>query len=155
MPETTDALVVCGIPLGATFTSPGRTVTEADIVAYAGMTGDYNELHTNEEFCKTTPYGTRIAHGLLVLGLQSGLGTRAIPKALPISAFLGIKDWNFRKPVFIGDTISVRLTFAAARRSGKVPTNVIAEWHREVLNQRGEVVQDGTTVVLLDETRAT
>ena len=154
MPETTDLLDVCGIPLGAAFTSPGRTVTEADIGTYAGLSGDYNELHTNEEFAKTTPYGKRIAHGLLILGMQSGLGTRAMPKALPILAFLGIKEWNFRKPVFIGDTISVRVTLAAARRSSKAPTQIIADWKREVLNQRGELVQDGTQVLLLDTDRA-
>ena len=141
---------VCGIPIGASYTSPGRTVTEADIVAFAGVSGDFNELHTNAEYMKTTAYGARIAHGLLVLAMASGLGIRALPMQLPVLAFLGIKEWNFRKPVFIGDTITVRLTLAAARAT-QAKDRVVVTWTREVLNQRGEIVQDGTTLLLVED----
>ena len=140
---------VCGIPLGSSFVSPGRTVTEADIVAFAGVSGDFNELHTNAEYMKGTAYGQRIAHGLLVLSIASGLGIRALPKPLPVLAFLGIKEWNFRKPVFIGDTITVRLTLSGARAT-QAQDRVVVTWTREVRNQRGEVVQDGTTLLLVD-----
>ena len=145
--ETATLTGVGGIAVGAQFVSPGRTITEADIVTFAGLSGDYNELHTNAEAMKASPYGARIAHGLLVLSVSSGLGIRALPR-LPVIAFLGIKEWNFRAPVFIGDTISVRLRLAGARRT-KTPGRILVTWTREILNQRGEVVQDGTTVSLV------
>lgn len=137
------------LKVGETFESPGRTVTEADVMTFAGLSGDYNVLHTDEEFMKGTPFGTRIAHGLLGLAMQSGLGSRAIAPPVATAAFLGLKEWNFRKPIFFGDTIKVRIAVEEMRETSK-PGRGIVHWRREVVNQKGEVVQEGLTVTLVN-----
>src|SRR2546425_4029340 len=94
------------IEVGQEWESLGRTVTETDIVNYAGLSGDFNPIHMDHEFAKTTLYRRPIAHGLLVLGISSGLGITAPP--MRTLAFLALREWHFRAPVFIGDTIRLR-----------------------------------------------
>jgi acyl dehydratase len=137
------------LSVGDKFESPGRTVTEADVVTFAGLSGDYNVLHTDEEYMKTTQFGRRIAHGLLGLAIQSGLGSRAITPAVATVAFLGIKEWNFLGPIFFGDTIRVRITVDEMRKTSK-PGRGVVNWRRQVVNQRGEVVQEGITATLVN-----
>jgi acyl dehydratase len=134
--------------IGEEYLSPGRTVTEADIVAFAGLSGDYNVLHTDEEFMKGTPFGRRIAHGLLGLAIQAGLGQRATPVQPATIAFLGL-TWRFEKPIFIGDTIRVRMRVAEKRATSR-PDRGIIVWDRAVLNQRDEVVQSGQTTLMIE-----
>lgn len=93
--------------IGKVSTSRGRTVTEADIVNFAGVSGDFVELHVNEEYAKTGPFGRRIAHGLLVLSISSGLSVRMHDMSDTIIAFYGIDRLRFVKPTFIGDTVHV------------------------------------------------
>jgi acyl dehydratase len=133
---------------GVEYVSPGRTITESDLATFSGLTGDYSELHTNEEYMRGTEFGTRIAHGLLLLAIQSGLSLRA-PNYRPSAAiaFLGV-SWNFRKPVFIGDTVTVKFAVKDKRLTRK-PGRGIVTVSRTILNQRGEVVQDGETVQLV------
>jgi acyl dehydratase len=134
------------IQIGEEYESPGRTVTEADIVIFAGLSGDYNILHTDAEFMKTSIFGERIAHGLLGLSMQSGLLTRAMQPYATI-AFGGLR-WKFKAPIKIGDTILVR-----ARVIGKKETTAdrgIVTLERTVLNQRGEVVQLGETDLIVE-----
>ena len=127
--------------------SPGRTVTETDIVLFAGLSGDYNIIHTDAEFMKTSIFGERIAHGLLGLAIQSGLLARAMQPYATI-AFAGLK-WKFRNPIKIGDTIHVR-----GKVIGKVespePDRGVITLARTVLNQRGEVVQEGETDLVVE-----
>lgn len=137
------------LAVGDVFESPGRTVTEADVMLFAGLSGDYNVLHTDEEYMKGTAFGTRIAHGLLGLAIQSGLGSRAITPPVSTVAFLGLKEWNFTKPIFFGDTIRVKISVAEMRRTSK-PGRGIVHWRREVLNQKDEVVQEGVTATLVN-----
>src|SRR5262245_35524807 len=92
------------IEVGDEYVSPGRTVTEADIVAFAGLSGDYNVLHTDAEFMKGSIFGERIAHGLLGLSIASGLGARAMAKPYATVAFLGLR-WGFKRPSKISDTV--------------------------------------------------
>src|ERR1700741_4307441 len=94
------------IEVGEEYVSPGRTVTEADIVIFAGLSGDYNVLHTDAEFMKQSIFGERIAHGLLCLAMQSGLFSRAT-QAYATLAFVGLR-WKFKAPVKIGDTIRLK-----------------------------------------------
>src|SRR2546428_11859862 len=94
------------IQVGEEYESPGRTVTESDIVMFAGLSGDYNVLHTDAEFMKQSIFGERIAHGLLGLAIQSGLFSRAT-QAYATLAFVGLR-WKFKAPVKIGDTIRLR-----------------------------------------------
>ncbi len=139
------------IQVGDEYLSPGRTVTEADIVAFAGLSGDYNVLHTDAEFMRTSIFGERIAHGLLGLAIQSGLALRAMPRPFATIAFLGLR-WRFKGPIRIGDTIKVRFKVIEKRETSK-PDRGIVVVERAVLNQRGEVVQEGETDLLVERRR--
>src|SRR3954464_15671824 len=93
------------VAVGQEWESLGRTITEGDIVNFAGLSGDFNPIHMDHEFARTTPFGRPIAHGLLVMALGSGL-TQHYP-AMRTMAFLQMMEWYFKEPVFIGDTIRV------------------------------------------------
>lgn len=136
------------IRLGEEYVSPGRTVTEADIVIFAGLSGDYNVLHTDAEYMKTSIFGERIAHGLLGLSISSGLGTRAVVRPFATIAFLGLR-WRFKGPIKIGDTIKVRMRVSDKKETSK-PDRGIVTIQRSVLNQRGEVVQEGDTELMIE-----
>jgi acyl dehydratase len=139
------------IEVGSEYVSPGRTVTEADIVAFAGLSGDYNVLHTDAEFMRTSIFGERIAHGLLGLSISSGLGTRAMARPFATLAFLGLR-WRFKGPIKIGDTIKVRIKVTDKRETSK-PDRGIVVLNRAVTNQRGEVVQEGETDIMVERRR--
>jgi acyl dehydratase len=113
--------------VGLAFRSPGRTITEADVVAFAGLTGDYSELHTSEVYGKASQFGRRVAHGMLGLAYAHGLmWPRTGELRETAVAFLGISDWRFVGPIFLGDTIFVNYTIAGLRDSGSKPTQAIA-----------------------------
>ena len=135
------------IEVGEEYESPGRTVTESDIVLFAGVSGDYNILHTDAEFMKQSIFGERIAHGLLGLAIQSGLFTRAT-RAYATVAFVGLR-WKFKAPVKIGDTIRLRARVTAKRESEKPECGVLT-LERRLLNQRDEIVQEGETDLLVE-----
>jgi acyl dehydratase len=136
------------IETGVDYLSPGRTVTEADVVTFAGLSGDYNELHTNAEFMRQHPFGQRIAHGLLGVAIQSGLTTRTLPPS-DIVGFLGINGWRFTQPIFIGDTIRLRIDVKEKRLSSSQPGRGVVVYGRTLVNQRGEVVQHGEVANLV------
>jgi len=135
------------IEVGEEYESPGRTVTETDIVLFAGLSGDYNVLHTDAEFMKSSIFGERIAHGLLGLAIQAGLFTRATP-AYATLAFVGLR-WRFKGPIKIGDTIRLRARVVDKRETSK-PDRGLITLARSVLNQRDEVVQEGETELLVE-----
>jgi acyl dehydratase len=130
------------VQLGEEYTSPGRTVTEADIVIFAGLSGDYNVLHTDAEHMKASLFGERIAHGLLGLSIQQGLLDRVIP-GQAVGPLAAVK-WKFKGPIKIGDTIHVEAR-VTAKRDGEQPGWGVVTVARRVVNQRGEVVQEGET----------
>ncbi len=134
--------------IGAQFESPARTVTEADIVAFAGISGDYNPLHINEEYCKHTPFGTRIAHGPLVYAIAAGLLFQLHLYDDTLIAFLGFDSLKFTKPVKPGDTIHARIKVLEKRETSNSERGVMKR-QLQVINQRGEVVQDGVQAFLL------
>lgn len=136
------------IEVGEEYESPGRTVTETDIVLFAGLSGDYNVLHTDAEFMKTSIFGERIAHGLLGLAIQSGLFTRTT-RAYATVAFVGLR-WKFKGPIKIGDTVRLRARVSAKRDDIK-PDRGLITVQRTVVNQRDEVVQEGETDVLVEK----
>jgi acyl dehydratase len=138
------------IEVGEEYESPGRTVTEADIVLFAGLSGDYNVLHTDAEFMKTSIFGERIAHGLLGLSIQAGLLSRAMVPYATI-AFGGLR-WKFKAPIRIGDTIRVRARVASKKETK--PGRGVVVLARTVLNQRDEVVQEGDTELIVERRSA-
>ncbi len=91
--------------IGQKVTTPGRTISEADIMAFAGVSGDFNSIHTDAVYAATTPFEARVAHGLLILGIVSGLAFRTGFMEGTVIAFREIREWKFSQPVFIGDTI--------------------------------------------------
>jgi acyl dehydratase len=146
MPAPVMGMYFDEFPLDEEYTSPGRTVTEADLVSFSGISGDYNQLHSNAEFAKSAPFGQRIAHGALVFSMATGLINRLGVIEGTAIAFLGM-TWKFRKPVFIGDTISVRLKATKKRAAGPEAGMVFADI--SILNQRDEVVQSGEWTVMV------
>ncbi len=138
--------------VGMSFRSPGRTITEADIVAFAALTGDYSELHTSEVYAKASQFGRRVAHGMLGLAYAHGLmWPRTGELRETAVAFLGIADWRFLGPIFVGDTIFVNYSLAELRDSKSRPTQAIATFDVELVNQDGRVVQRGRKALLVSK----
>ncbi|HWP40030.1 MAG TPA: MaoC/PaaZ C-terminal domain-containing protein [Tepidisphaeraceae bacterium] len=125
------------IEIGHTFTTHGRTITEADIVFHAGHTGDFFPHHMDAEFAKTTPFGQRIAHGTMTFAI--GIGLRA-SRINPAGFSYGYDRLRFIKPVFIGDTIRTRVRVVNKQDDPRRPEYGRVTEHVEVLNQRDEVV---------------
>jgi 3-hydroxybutyryl-CoA dehydratase len=123
---------------GATLESRGRTVTEADIVNFAGLSGDFVELHTNEEFARQSPFGRRIAHGALIFSISTGLMTQMNVINDTVLAFYGIDKLRFTGPVFIGDT--VRVTKRVIELREKDAQRGVVTFETQVLNQNNEPV---------------
>ena len=136
--------------VGEKAVSPGRTVTEADIVIFAGLSGDWNELHTNAEFMKNSPFGQRIANGLLTLSIASGLALRTkATTPVEILAFLGMDKVRFTAPVFIGDTIRVEAEVIEARPSKSMLGAGILKFKNTIKNQRDENVATWETAIMV------
>jgi acyl dehydratase len=134
--------------IGAEFESPARTVTETDIVMFAGISGDYNPLHMNEEHCKQTAFGSRIAHGPLVYAIAAGLLFQLHLYDDTLIAFLGFDSLKFTKPVKPGDTIRARIKVLEKRETSS-PERGVMKRQLHVINQRGEIVQEGLQAFLL------
>ena len=138
--------------VGMSFRSPGRTITDADLVAFAGLTGDYSELHTSDVYAKKSQFGRRVAHGMLGLAYAHGLmWARTGELRETAIAFLGISDWKFVGPIFIGDTIFVNYRIAELRDSRSKPMQAIATFDVEVVNQHEQIVQQGRKVLLVSK----
>ena len=124
--------------IGVEHVTRGRTITESDVMNFAGLSGDFIELHTNEEYARQSPYGRRIAHGMLTLSISTGLMTRMNLITDTVVAFYGIDKLRFVKPVFIGDTIHVKKKVADTMAKGG--TAGVVTFDTTVLNQNGEAV---------------
>jgi 3-hydroxybutyryl-CoA dehydratase len=135
------------VEIGQEWESLGRTVTETDIVNFAGLSGDFNPIHIDHEFAKTTLFRQPVAHGLLVWSMGSGLGLFAPP--MRTLAFMSIRDWYFDGPVFIGDTVRVHSKVLEKEVRSRGRRGVIT-WAREIRNQDGKVVQHGVTQTLVE-----
>jgi 3-hydroxybutyryl-CoA dehydratase len=141
------ALYFEDIAVGLEIASPARTITEHDVVAFAGLSGDYNPLHTDAEFARGTPFGQRIAHGMLGLAVATGLAARLGILEGTALAFLGL-DWKFRKPVFLGDTVHAVIAVTGAKDMPAMGGGIVTFAVR-LLNQRDEIVQRGTWNILM------
>ena len=138
--------------VGMVFRSPGRTITDADLVSFAGLTGDYSELHTSDVYAKSSQFGRKVAHGMLGLAYAHGLmWARTGELRETAIAFLGISEWRFVGPIFVGDTIFVDYRIAELRDSKSKPTQAVATFDVEVVNQNGDVVQRGQKALLVSK----
>lgn len=134
--------------VGATFTTAGRTVTESDVMTFAGLSGDMNPLHVDREFARETPFGEPVAHGLLVLSIAAGLGVQTGIYSGTNLALLGVEEWRFVGAVKFGDTIRMESTVLETRRTSKGDRGVV-RMGQKVFNQRDEVVQSGVFASLM------
>lgn len=133
--------------LGEEIETAARTITEADVLTFANLSGDTNPLHVDPEYARTTIFGERIAHGLLGLSVASGLAWQTGLMEGTAEAFIGL-DWKFRAPIRLGDTIRVRMVATQKREMPHLNGGFITI-SAQVLNQRDEVVQKGTWTVLV------
>ena len=133
--------------VGIEVVSPGRTITEADVVAFAGVSGDYNQLHTDEEFAKGLMFGQRIAHGMLVLSVATGLAARLGFIEGTALAFREL-TWKFSQPVFFGDTIYMKATCKETKPMPRLGGGVV-KFDVRVANQDGKTVQRGEWQLLM------
>ncbi|MBN1642399.1 MAG: MaoC family dehydratase N-terminal domain-containing protein [Anaerolineae bacterium] len=133
--------------VGQAFTTAGRTITEAEIVAFAGLSGDYNPLHTDATYAAQGPYGRRVAHGLLILSVATGLVARLGWFERSVLAFRELRC-KFRKPVFAGDTVRVRIEVVRTRVLARVEAGMV-ELDVRVSNQDDELVLSSEWSVLM------
>ena len=125
--------------VGDRWETRARTITEADIVNFACMTGDLDPLHVDHEFAKSTPFGKPIAHGLMGLAWVAGLGCNS--PAVNTAAFLSIERWEFHRPAHVGDTVRAINEVAELAPKGRRYGQVV--WLRKLVNQNDEVIQSG------------
>ncbi len=135
------------IEIGDEYLSQGRTITEADIVNFCGVSGVFHPIHTDSEYAKKSGFSRRIAHGPLIFAVSFGLFERIGVFDETILAFLEF-SWKFKKPVFVGDTIRIKDKVIEKRETKRKDRGVVT-FFREVFNQNLEVVQEGFWKALL------
>lgn len=134
--------------IGQRVVSPARTITEADIVNFAGISGDWNLIHTDAEYAKTTPFGQRVSHGLLIMAVISGLAVRTGVMEGTVLAFREIESWKFSLPVFIGDTVHVVLEVEETKKLPRLGGGSI-KLSVDVKNQDDKTVMKGRWIALI------
>ena len=135
------------LELGMTFVSPGRTVTETDVVQFAGLSGDYNQLHTDEEFARKTPFRKRIAHGMLINSMATGLAhTTGVFEGTTVA--LVEVNIRYQDPVYFGDTIHLELE-VLEKDAGTSRRRGLVKFRTDVRNQSGNQVIDGYWRVMM------
>jgi len=129
--------------------SAGRTITEADVVNFCGLSGDFNWFHTDKVAAEASVFGQRVAHGMLVASIATGLQVGQMDPKVATAAFMGLSDWQFRGAVFFGDTIRVKRTIGAKAEHPKNAGQGFVDYEVEVLNQDDKVVQKGVWKMLI------
>ena len=133
--------------VGDKFVTPRRTITETDIVAFSGVSGDYNALHTDEIFAAETQFGGRIAHGPLGFVIATGLSNRTGLFDGSTIAFLGMQ-WKFTAPIDPGDTVHLEMTVDELRRTSKPDRGILVR-EMNLINQKGQLVQTGMFTTMI------
>ena len=134
---------------GDEYVTPSRTLTETDVVMFAAMSGDYNELHTSEAVMKASQFGKRLVHGLLGLSVSHGLIFRLGILDGSAIAFLGMDSWQFKAPLFFGDTVHVKVKIDEVRPSKSKPDRGVLKMYVEIINQENTVVQSGYKTLMM------
>lgn len=136
------------LQVGDVFVSAGRTVTEADVVHFAGLSGDFNPIHLDIEATRESRFGQRVAHGVLGLSMATGLLDRMGLFRRSMIAMLAINEWKFTAPVFIGDTLRLKMTIVSTRLTSRGDSGVVVR-RMQLINQSDEVTQDGLITVMV------
>ena len=133
---------------GMRIVTPARTIAEADIVNFAGISGDFNSMHTDAVYAASTPFGQRVAHGLLILSIASGLAVRTGILEGTVMAFREVNEWKFSRPVFIGDTIHAELEVLESKPLPRLGGGSLL-LSVDVKNQKDEVAMRGRWTLLV------
>jgi len=132
---------------GATFVSPGRTVTEADVVGFAGISGDFNPLHTDATFAAGTPFGERIAHGMLIASMATGMANwTGVFEGTTLALMEQVLQ--YKGPVRFGDTVHLKLTVAEKKATSK-PDRGVVVFQTQVVNQKDQPVIEGRWTLMM------
>lgn len=134
--------------LGQKIVTQSRTVTEADVVTFAGLSGDYNQIHTDAVYSAGTPFKQRVAHGLCVMSIASGLAALTGIMEGTVLAFREVMEWKFSKPVFFGDTVRAEMEVIETKGYPRLGGGAVII-KVEVKNQKDEVTQTGKWNVLM------
>ncbi len=134
--------------LGHRMVSPGRTVTEADIVNFAGISGDFSSIHTDAVYAEGTPFGQRVAHGLLGMSIASGLAVRTGVLEGTVIAFREIDNWKFSQPLFIGDTIHLEIEVEERKLVPRLGGGMLT-LGLKIINQDDRTVMKGQWIVIV------
>jgi acyl dehydratase len=133
--------------IGQVLETPRRTITSTDIVNFACLSGDFNGVHADHEYCKSTPFGEPIAHAPLIYAVMGGLQYASGINDGTLLAVLGIDEWRIYKPVKHGDTLHMRQTVKSKRESSNAERGIVV-LSREFVNQRSETVQSMTVTFM-------
>lgn len=133
--------------VGQTMVTPARTITSTDIVNFACLSGDFNEVHTNFEYCKTTQFGEPIAHGPLVYAVMGGLQYASGINEGTLLALLEVNKWKMLVAVKHGDTIRLEMTVIEKKETSK-PDKGVVRVHRKCVRQDGVTVQEMEATLL-------
>jgi len=136
------------LSIGQKWTSPRRTVTESDIVIFAGMTGDYDRAHVDHDYASKSRFKQPLMHGMMGMAWVAGLSTTA--PAVKTMALVSVEQWKFLRPVHIGDTVYVVTEVVELASGGRSAGKVT--WKKSLLNQNAEEVQSGLFVALVEMT---
>jgi 3-hydroxybutyryl-CoA dehydratase len=133
--------------VGQEIQTAARTITETDLVSFAGLSGDFNFIHTNAEAAKATPFGARVAHGMLVASIATGL---AVQQGFIDGTTLAFREltWKFTRPVFIGDTVYVQIGITDTKPMPRLGGGLVT-FDAQVINQHGDVVHKGEWKMLI------
>ncbi len=134
--------------VGQVFQSGGRTITETDLTFFSMLSGDWNPLHADAEFAKSTRYGQRVVHGVLGIAISTGMLHELGIFHDSVIAMLGFRNWNFLVPLLVNDTIHLKLTITAVE-PGKSGNSGKLGRRFQLINQKGEIVQEGESDVLV------
>ena len=147
MAYKTRGLIFDQFKIGDVFASQARTVTEADVVNFAGLSGDFNPLHTDEEFGKTTPFGTRIAHGMLVATMATGMSNwTGVFEGTTLALMEQLIQ--YKSPTKFGDTVHLELKVLEKKETSK-PDRGVVVFETRVLNQEGKAVLEGKWTLMM------
>lgn len=134
--------------VGMQVTTAGRTITETDIVNFAGLSGDFVELHVNAEYAKQHPFGQRVAHGMLVASIATGLATQTGMLRDTVLAFRELETWKFSQPVLINDTVRVTLVVTEVKAMARLGGGMVT-FEVKITNQDAKTVQSGIWKMLV------
>lgn len=139
------------IEIGEQHETPGVTITDWHVMQFAGLSMDFFELHTNEEFARETQFGRRVAHGLLGLAITDGLKNRS---GFQVRAIASLHwSWDFVGPIFIGDTVKAVVRVAGKKPSRSKPDRGVVSLEIELSNQDGRVLQKGRNRLMVERRR--